>query len=102
MSPKRLGKRLKVGETFISITKRMSKDRQLSCRVHSTYEVLKKGEQRFLVKGSRKYFCEVLGTVQMTTGFWLGSISEPRHHLDKKIHGKRWWMFSYLVKILEN
>ena len=105
---KNLGKRLKVGETFITTTKRMSKDRDC-CKMNKecngkliTYEVLRQNDERFFVKGKRQYFCRVLGMVQMTVGFWPGSIAEPRFIRINKVSGKRFWQFSYLVQILEN
>lgn len=106
MKPQHLGKLLPVGDTFVTTTNRMSKDRERSgwnkdfTGPFISYEVLRRGDRRHFMKGKRNYFCEVLAIVEMRTGYWPGSISTPQTHI--KITGKRFWQFSYLVKIIEN
>jgi hypothetical protein len=93
----RLGKRLAVGETFLTTTKRMSKNRAGSTKWNAdktgpliTYEVLRPGDKRFFTKGKRRYYCEVVRLVETRTGkYCLGTTN-------------RWWMFTYLVKVIEN
>jgi hypothetical protein len=99
---KNLGKRRKVGETFITTTKTMSKKRYSQTKRENTYEVLKQGEKRMFTKGKRQYYCEVLGMCEFRTGLYIGSIREPKHYINNRMHGMRWWQFSYLVLILEN
>ena len=104
-----LGKRLQVGDTFVTTTKKMDRDRSTHqwndtfTGPRITFEVLRQGEERFFTKGKRRYFCKVLGLVQTTVGLWPGSIDiNPRNNGIKKVTGKRWWQFSYMVEILEN
>lgn len=95
-----LGMRRAVGQTFYHTTKRMTKHSyQL---IKSKWEILKQGDQRFLTNGKRRYFCEILGLVETRTGYYRGSIWEPKHNLNHKISGRRWYIFTYLVKIIEN
>lgn len=100
-----LGKRLKVGDTFKTTTKTMTKDRHGSSRLNKelngpliTYEVLRSGDRRWFIKGKRRYYCEVLGMVEMKTGVynWYHQSSEWFQK------GIRWWQFTYLVKVINN
>lgn len=102
-----LGKRYKVGETFKTTTKTMTKDRgkwncsrlnkELNGRL-ITYEVLRPKSKRHFTKGKRRYYCEVLGLVEMKTGIyhWYHKSNEWFQK------GQRWWQFTYLVRVLEN
>lgn len=91
-----LGKRLIVGATFITTTKRMDKGRYSLTKRENTYEVLKPGTQRHFVKGKRQYFCQVVSLVEFRTGLY-NPIAGPGAWT-----GRRWYQFSYQVKILEN
>lgn len=99
-----LGKRYKVGESFKTTTKSMTKDRgKWGCRMNKelngsliTYEVLRPKDKRHFTKGKRRYFCEVVAMVEMRTGFNCSL------HGDFLWKGVRWWQFTYLVKVLEN
>lgn len=108
-----LGKKLKVGDTFITVTKRMTKNRggteidiwnKDPTKRHSylTYEVLRKGHERIFVKGKRQYVCRVIALVETKTGFcnWLDyKMTDTRDGFEPTI---RFWQFSYLVRILQN
>lgn len=105
--PANLGKRLKIGDTFKTTTKTMTKDRgkwngsRLNKELNGrfiTYEVLRPKDKRYFTKGKRRYYCEVLGLVETKTGFyhWYHSSSQWFQK------GQRWWQFTYLVKVLEN
>jgi len=98
-----LGKLLKVGDTFETTTKRMSKpgagtNYQASCG--NKYEVLKPGDIRTFTKGKRNYVCEVQGMIELRTGVhWF----TPSKTIPKTVNrGYRWYMFTYVVKILQN
>lgn len=95
---KHLGKHRSVGEKFYTTTKQMFKHHWILG--NTKWEVLRQGDRRFFVKGKRTYYCEVLGLVETRTG--LAGIDEPEHSLNNRISGRRWWSFTYLVKILEN
>lgn len=101
-----LGKRWKVGETFRTTTKTMTKDRGKwnSSRMNKelngpliTYEVLRPKDKRHFTKGKRRYYCEVVAMVEMKTGFHAAYMAG-----DSFFKGSRWWQFTYLVKVLEN
>lgn len=105
----RLGKRLAIGETFVTVTKRMKKDRS-NCRPNKelngpfiTYEVLRRGDERFFVKGKRNYRCIVIALVETRCGlgYWLHT-SRGSYENFEASERTRWWQFSYLVKIIEN
>ncbi len=86
-----LGKRRKVGDTFVATTKKMTKNRQAGNTY--TYEVLRSNDIKTFVKGKRSYVCQVIGMVELRTGmyYWSDSLGILRY-----------WQFSYLVKIIEN
>lgn len=84
-----LGKRLKIGDWFLSATKRQIKQDGL--------KILRQGHQGYFQCGKRRYFCEVIRLVETKTGVYTASI-EPATFKG----GVRYWQFSYLVKILEN
>lgn len=98
-----LGKKYKVGETFKTVTKTMTKNRHGSTRLNKdltgpliTYEVLKPGTERWFTKGKRRYYCEVLALVEMKTGYFCSLCGSSLWK------GNRWWQFTYLVKIISN
>ena len=98
-----LGKRWKVGETFKTTTKTMTKNRHGNTRWNKemngplmTYEVLRPKDKRHFTKGKRRYYCEVVIMVEMKTGLYANMTGD---YLWK---GMRWWQFTYLVKVLEN
>lgn len=104
-----LGRLLPVGDKFVSMTNRMSKDRYRQSTIDpetreklNTYEILRPGEIRTLQKGKRKYVCKVLGIVEFSTGLYPGSVSGPYPTLSIVLSGRRWYQFSYLVEIIEN
>lgn len=101
-----LGKKYKVGETFKTTTKTMTKDRgkwngsRMNKELNGpliTYEVLRPKDKRYFTKGERRYYCEVVAMVEMKTGFHAAYMAG-----DSFFKGSRWWQFTYLVKILEN
>jgi hypothetical protein len=105
-----LGYRYNVGETFISATNKMTKNRVAYSRWNvekngplCTYEVLRPGDERFFTKGKRRYFCRVVLIQEMRTGLchWLHTPNDniSKDHVQSKV---RWWQFFYLVRILEN
>lgn len=95
-----LGKRLQPGDTFRTTTKQMTK---LKGRIHSPeFEVLKKADQRFFTKGKRRYWCEVLCMVEMRTGFNAHPLGRHPVEYQEIFTAPRWWMFTYLVRVLEN
>lgn len=105
-----LGKRLNVGETFITVTKKMAKNRHAQCKWNKemtgnfiTYEVLRQNDIRVFEKGKRKYVCRVVSMVEMRTGYynWLDYTDDNKSREYIEI-GKRWWQFFYLVRIMEN
>jgi hypothetical protein len=98
-----LGKRLKVGETFRTTTKTMTKNRHGSTRWNKdltgpliTYEVLKPKDKRHFTKGKRRYYCEVVAHIETKTGYFCTLVGNSLWK------GNRWWQFTYLVKVLEN
>lgn len=100
-----LGKKLKVGDAFKATTKTMTKDRHGNSRLNKelngpliTYEVLKPGTEQWFTKGKRRYYCEVLGLVETRTGIyhWFHNSSQWFQK------GRRWWQFTYLVKVIQN
>jgi hypothetical protein len=100
----RLGKRLAIGETFLTTTNRMSKNRTSATKWNEdktgplcTYEVLRPGDKRFFTKGKRRYYCQVIALVETRTGVY-----NPTAIADRLQPGPRWWIFTYLVRILEN
>jgi hypothetical protein len=104
MVKQNLGKRYKVGESFKTTTKSMTKDRgKWGCRMNKelngsliTYEVLRPKDKRFFTKGKRRYYCEVIVMCEMKTGIYVSMAG------DYLWRGNRWWQFTYLVKVLEN
>jgi hypothetical protein len=102
----RLGKQLKVGETFRTTTKTMTKDRgKYNCncyRIPTTYEVLRCGDRRFFTKGKRRYWCEVVALIETRTGFDCWPLGEQSVEKISLFRSTRWWQFTYLVRILEN
>lgn len=104
MKKPNLGKLLPVGDTFITTTKRMIKNRHGQTKWNITlngplitYEVLRPGDQRFFVKGKRRYLCKILALVELKTGYNAYPTGS-----NSLFTGPRWWQFSYLVQILEN
>lgn len=101
-----LGKRLKVGDTFKTVTKTMTKDRgktNVNCyRIPTSYEVLKRGDQRFFTKGKRRYWCEVLAMIEMRTGFNCWSQGQQPVKVQSLYKAPRWWQFTYLVRVIKN
>lgn len=100
----RLGKRLAIGETFTTTTKRMSKNRCGSTKLNAdktgpliTYEVLRPGDKRFFTKGKRRYYCQVIALVETRTGVYNPTVIAERLQ-----PGPRWWIFTYLVRVIEN
>lgn len=96
----RLGKHLKVGEAFISSSKKMVKKSSYSTH----YRLYKIGEKDFFTKGKRRYFCEVRALVETRTGIYVTSKDTEWTNRFKSNawRGPRWFQFSYLVVILEN
>jgi hypothetical protein len=102
---KRLGKKLKIGDTFFSPTKRMIK--KCYTDLYGPFlKVLQPGDKMFFTKGKRRYYCAVIGIAETRTGVYAISASSSIRLIDGKPkgswHGRRWWQFTYLVKILEN
>lgn len=97
-----LGKLLPIGNTFYHTTKRMSHPRVHLGLIREKWEILRQGDRRMLTKGKRRYFCEILGLIETRTGYYRGSIWKPKDNLNNRISGRRWFIFTYLVKILEN
>lgn len=96
-----LGKRLPVGDWFVSTTKKQSKEVTYGTRF-TPFKVYKSGYKGVFEKGKRKYFCVVIGLMETRTGYYPASMSFPKENLSNKLEGKRWWMFSYIVEIIEN
>ena len=101
-----LGKKYKIGETFKTTTKSMTKDRGKwnGSRLNKdldgpfiTYEVLRPKDKRHFTKGKRRYYCEVIAMVEMKTGLHAAYVAGSSF-----FKGARWWQFTYLVKVLEN
>lgn len=95
-----LGKRLNIGEAFISTSKQMIKNNSYSTQ----YRLYKVGEKDFFTKGKRRYFCEVRALVETRTGIHVTSYDSDWtiNFTSDAWKGPRWFQFSYLVVILEN
>lgn len=99
-----LGKLRKVGDTFETTTKRMSKPGAgtiFQATAGDKYEVLRPGDVRTFTKGKRNYVCEVQGMTELRTGiYWF----TPKEQTIKKVAERqyRWYMFTYRVTILQN
>lgn len=103
MDKKHLGKKLKVGEGFISVSKQMMKGGAYPFT--PLYKLYRKGDRDYFVKGKRRYYCEVKALVETRTGFRVRSFNRAWTHdfnTRSSIEGGRYWQFSYLVQILEN
>jgi hypothetical protein len=83
------GKRLKVGQTFLTTTPKLTK--------HSIYgpkyKRYRDGDKDLFQKGKRKYYCEVICLAETKVGWYITAF-------DKR--GPRYWQFTYLVRILNN
>jgi hypothetical protein len=99
----KLGRRLKVGECFESTSKKMTLivrwrdiDDDKKSLIHR-----KKGTKDFFQHKGRRYYCEVIGTVETRTGWYHGVwlYPERKAELDKHV---KWWQFVYLLQIIEN
>lgn len=106
-----LGKLLSVGDTFVTVTKRMTKTRSnqklnADCTgKFVTYEVLRPGDVRTFEKGKRKYVCKVVKLVEFRMGIFIGSILQSKRENDIdhiQYKEQRWYQFSYMVRIIEN
>lgn len=100
----RLGKLLKVGDTFETTTKRMSKPGAgtiYQATAGNKYEVLRPGDVRTFTKGKRNYVCEVQAMSELRTGvYWFTPKEDTVERKAKRQY--RWYMFTYRVKILQN
>lgn len=96
----RLGKRLNIGEAFISTSKKMVKNSYYT----SHYKLYKVGEKDYFTKGKRRYFCEVRALVETRTGIHVTNYNTEwtRNFTSDAWKGPRWFQFSYLVVIREN
>lgn len=96
---KKLGKSFKVGYVFATSSKKMLKKQIRFKAVNWRYKqtVYRKGDRAFFIKGKRRYWCEVLGIIQTSTGIYCWA----QMHIGLP-PGPRWYQFTYAVKILEN
>jgi hypothetical protein len=94
-----LGKRLKVGDGFLAITKKMFKGNHWYDSPR--FKLYKIGERDYFQKGKRRYYCEVRGLVETKVG-WSVKSTRSQYTTDNFWQGRRYWQFTYLVKILEN
>lgn len=103
-----LGKRLKMGDTFVTDTKKMLKFPAM--KGYQNFKLLSKGTEAYFTKGNRRYFCVVLALIRSETGInvWptiqRQNITKYNTHKDllKVGKGVRWYRFSYLVRVLIN
>lgn len=84
-----LGKKVAIGEWFLSTTKRQIKKDGL--------KILKPKHHGYFQLGKRRYFCEVIRLAETKTGVYMASV-EP----GTLKGGVRYWQFTYVVKIIEN
>lgn len=99
---KNLGKKYKVGDWFITTGKKQGEQISFGKKIKDPIRIYRPGDKAIFQKGKRKYYCEVLGITETRTGYYIGSIATPSSNLNNKMSGKRWWLFSYMVKILQN
>jgi hypothetical protein len=93
-----LGKRLKVGEVFESVSKKHLKEDFSERWYRKKGRLYRKGDKDYFIKGKRRYFCEVLGISETKTGLHCWNTA----FLPGAYVGPRYWQFTYVVKIIEN
>lgn len=90
------GHKKKVGDWFESKTPRLFRNSTPQLQYH------RPGTQAFFQHKNRRYFCEVLGCIEKTSGWCYGvweGMKVEHGALDKRV---RWYQFTYVVRILEN
>lgn len=95
---KHLGKKLIVGDIFQSVSKKHNREELKDRWYRKKGRLYRNGDKDYFIKGKRRYFCEVKGISQTSTGLhcWPDLV---RPGMGK---GPRWWQFTYVVQIIEN
>lgn len=98
-----LGKRLNIGETFVTTTKRQIKmPNKVGYGWKASIKPKAVGSVEYFQKGKRKYLCEVRGIIETRTGIFPASFINTTNYTDPVNKGVRYWQFSYLLKVLES
>ena len=101
-----LGKKLPVGDVFLSVGKPKSKLTTTDSQNKPELRPRKAGDKDYFTKGKRRYYCEVLAIVETRVRrIWFApqnpSLNTP---ISSYLAGDytKTWQFTYLVRILEN
>lgn len=101
-----LGSIKKVGDTVIASTRKQWSNYSGWYGERKPLEVLRPGDELFIQKNGRRYRTMVLALVETRIGY---ACSYSTHDIVSThcIHGhllasRRWYMFKYLVQIVEN
>lgn len=99
---KNLGKKLKIGECFRSSSKQMMKEHWLLL-TSPKFRLYKPGDMDFFIKGKRRYWCMVYAIIETRTGVYCGANNvQFTYRKPHPLEGRRYWQFTYMVKIIEN
>ena len=92
-----LGKKLNVGDLFRSTTKRQSKAPIEGMGWKAVLKVKRVGWEGYFQHGKRKYYGRIVRILETRIGVYYASICPTTYK-----GGNRYWMFTYLVKVIEN
>ena len=91
-----LGKKLKVGDVFSTQTKKML------CGHMGNFKLRRTGDKAFVIKGKRRYWCEVVGLLETKIGWgWITPDSGHQHYRLSDYTLRKYYQLTYLVRILE-
>lgn len=97
-----LGKKLKIGECFRSSSKQMTKPHWLLL-TSPELRIYRPGDMDFFTKGKRRYWCMVMAITETRTGVYCGSNdTQFAYKTPHPLEGRRYWQFTYMVKIIES
>ncbi len=107
MSAKNLGKLRAVGSSFKTTTNkqyRNDRNRRWVNRNNPRIVVMRPGDRDHFTCGKRRYFCEVVALVETRTGYYahVDILEQFPTRKGSINNGRRWWVFTYLVRIIEN
>lgn len=102
---KAMGSIKQIGDTVIASTRKQWSNYTGWYGARKTLEVLRPGDELFIQKNGRRYRARVLVLVETSTGYACGFSTReivPQHAIKGCLMAaRRWYMFKYLVQIIE-
>lgn len=101
-----MGRIRQVGDTVIAVTRKQWSDLPALYGPRKLLEVLRPGDELMIQKNGRRYRTRVLALVETRTGYNCSFSRQEITSLNAVegclLKSRRWYMFKYLVQIIEN